>query len=125
MRITIDTIPHKQQRYPTVGDWRFDRDGNLEIRVSALGDRPMEGLIAIHELVEVLLCLHNGILQAEVDEFDIKFEADRKRGNDDEPGDCPDAPYKHQHCFATGIERILASALGISWAEYEAKLNAL
>jgi hypothetical protein len=25
MRILIDTIPHEDQRYPTVGDWQFTK----------------------------------------------------------------------------------------------------
>jgi len=125
MKITIETIPHTQQRYPTVGDWFTDTDGTLVIRVSDLGDSRMEALVAIHELVEVLLCQHKAIPQAEVDAFDIKFEATRMPGNTDEPGDDPQAPYKRQHCLATGIERTMASALDVDWSEYEGKLEAL
>jgi hypothetical protein len=125
MKITIETIPHEQQRYPTIGDWVFDGKGDLTIRVSALGDWRYEALIAVHELVEVLLCKHQGVSQEAVDQFDLEFE--RKRTEDDtaEPGDALEAPYRKQHCFATGVERLLASELGVGWKEYEERINTL
>jgi hypothetical protein len=125
MRILIETIPHKQQRYPTVGDWFFDDKGDLTIQVSALGDWREEALVAVHELVEVLLCKHQGVGQQEVDTFDLQYEAKRIEGDESEPGDSPDAPYKKQHCLATGVERVLAAEFGIDWGQYEDRLNSL
>src|SRR6516165_10297182 len=97
MKITIEVIPHKAQRYPTVGDWWFDKNGDLEIRVSALSDWRLESLIAVHELWEVLLCKHTGITEASVTEFDVEFEKRRAPGDDSEPGDSPKAPYRSEH----------------------------
>ena len=37
MNITIKTIAHDKQRYDTVGDWWFDDEGDLQIRVSRVG----------------------------------------------------------------------------------------
>lgn len=128
MNITIKTIPHPEQRYPTVGDWWFDAEGNLEIRVSRLGDWRFESLVAFHELAEVLICKACGIPQAAVDEFDQRFEADRaagKRGPDEEPGDHPDAPYHAAHALAEGLERALAFALFVKWSEYDALVGSL
>ena len=125
MKITIETISHEQQRYSTCGDWFFDEAGNLTIRVSQLSDWRLEALIAVHELVEVLLCKHEGITQESVDRFDKQFEATRPEDNFDEPGDDPDAPYVKQHCTATGIERLLAAQLGVEWKTYEAELERL
>jgi hypothetical protein len=138
MKITIETIAHKDQRYPTVGDWTFDNLGNLNIRVSALSDWRREALIAIHELVEVILCKQAGVSQEVVDRFDMEFESRQKvtdlpSGNvkfilnptEGEPGDDPQAPYVRQHCVATGIERLLAAELGVNWKEYEQELDAL
>lgn len=34
MKITIETIPHNQQRYPTCGDWQFLNSDELAVRVS-------------------------------------------------------------------------------------------
>ena len=125
MNVKIEIIPHETQRYPTVGDWLLEPNGDLTIRVSKLSDWRLEMLIAIHELAEVLICKHDGVSQEVVDAFDQQFEAKRESDNEDEPGDEPNAPYVKQHCIATGIERVMAANLGVSWKEYEDELNAL
>jgi hypothetical protein len=122
MKVIIETIPHQEHRYTTVGDWYYDPDGTLRIKVSQLSDWRYEALIAIHELVEVMLCDHAGVTETVVDKFDKEFEANREPDNEDEPGDEPDAPYVHQHCVATGIERILAAEMGVNWKPYEDEL---
>ena len=125
MRITIETIRHEDQRYATTGDWLWPNEHNLLIRVSEMGDWRAEAAVAVHELVEALLCKGADIKQEELDTFDMAFEAAREPGNDDEPGDNPGAPYHRQHCFATAVERMLIAALGVSWAEYVAAVEAL
>lgn len=125
LKVIIETIPHDKQRYPTVGDWKWDEDGTLHILISELSDWRRVALIAVHELVEVLLCKHAGITQEQVDKFDMDFETNREAGNEDEPGDDPDAPYVAEHCFATGVERLLCAGLGVDWKEYEEELSAL
>lgn len=124
MKIIIETIPHKDQRYETVGDW-FWEDGDLRIRVSELGNWKYEACVAVHELVEVLLCKSDGVQQQDVDAFDMQYEKDRQEGDESEPGDDNLAPYRKQHCVATGVERVLAAELGLSWKEYDAAINAL
>jgi hypothetical protein len=126
--ITIKTIPHKQHRYETVGDWWWTKDGDLEIRVSQMSDWRYEACVAVHELVEVLLCKHADVSQESVDEFDIEFEKQRKRSltlSTAEPGDSRFAPYRTQHCIATGAERVLAAVLGVNWSDYETEINSL
>lgn len=125
MKIIIETIPHETQRYTTVGDWFYDENGTLHIKVSSLSDWRREVLVAIHELVEVVLCKHHGVSTELVDEFDIQFEKARVEGDESEPGDDPKAPYVNKHCFATGVERLLAQVLDVKWKEYEAELIAL
>ena len=125
MTISIKTIPHRHQRYETIGDWFTDRNGNLQIRVSAMSDWRYEFLVALHELVEWALCRQDGVSQHQVDVFDRRFEKERLPGNYDEPGDAPKAPYQTQHCIATGVERIAAACLGVCWSKYEAELNSL
>lgn len=122
MKIIIETIPHDQQRYPTVGDWQWLDSDTLSIKVSKLTDWRREALVTVHELVEVLMCKHDGVTEKSVDEFDKDFEAHRHPDNNDEPGDSPDAPYVKQHCVATGVERILAAHLDVSWKLYEDEL---
>ena len=118
LNIEIKTIPHREQRYDTCGDWRIDGD-NLTILVSDLGDWRLEYLVADHELREALLCRHRGISQKTVDDFDTACQCEG------EPGDDPQAPYKREHFFATSIERLTAAELDVDWAEYEGKLNVL
>lgn len=125
MNVNIKIIPHDQQRYPTVGDWWLDQNGDLQIRVSKLSDPRREHLIAFHEYAEFLMCQEAGITAKMVDDFDTKYEADRHPDNEDEPGDDPSAPYVKQHCIATGFERMLAGELGVCWKEYEEELSAL
>lgn len=103
MKIVIETIPHSEQRYPTVGDWYFTQqnpDGVesplsdapivpihellaspkyvLHIKVSNLTDWRREFLIVVHELCEVGLCVNEGVSQATVDAFDMGFEKERE-----------------------------------------------
>ena len=128
MNVKIEIIPHNKQRYPTCGDWFYDKKGNLTIRVSKLSDWRREMLIAVHELNEVLICKHKKISQKSVDRFDMQFEKDRskgKHGEDDEPGDHNKAPYRKQHFFATNVEALLSAELGVDWASYEGELSKL
>jgi hypothetical protein len=128
--IRIVTIRHKDQRYPTVGDWTFNRVSQgrkqLTIYVSDMQDMYKESLVAIHELVEVLLCSFRGITEEQVDNFDLEYEA--KRTKDDltsEPGDSILAPYHKEHFFATNIERLICAEMGIDWMEYEKTVYSL
>jgi hypothetical protein len=127
MRILIDTIPHRDQRYPTAGDWQFERglhkdEDQLVIHISDLGHYNMNFLLGVHELVEAVLCKHRDVSEAEVDRFDQDPEREREGI---EPGDNMAAPYFAEHQFASGIERLLAAELGVNWVEYERRVDAL
>lgn len=122
--IRIKFIPHSRQVYPTVGDWRYKK-GVLCIYVSLMSDWRYEVLVAIHELIEVLLCKDRGVTVSEVDAFDKAFEKERKPGNEDEPGDHPSAPYKNEHFFATSIERLMAAELKVDWSKYDKEIMSL
>lgn len=122
MKILLETIKHSEQRYKTVGDWFQREDGTVVIRSSKLSDPRLEFLILIHELVEWFLCLDAGISQQVVDEFDKEHEDEQ---DEVELGDLSDAPYRTQHCFATGIERLLAAELDVDWDSYEEELIGL
>ena len=125
MNVKIVTIPHEEQRYPTVGDWVVNGD-NLYISVSKMSDPRYELLVAVHELVEVLLCKERGIPQELVDKFDMEYEASRSEWDaTSEPGDAAGAPYKKEHFFATTVERLLAAELGVDWEKYGAEVQAL
>jgi len=125
VNVKIVTIPHEEQRYPTVGDWVVNGD-NLYISVSKMSDPRYELLVAVHELVEALLCKERGIPQELVDKFDMEYEASRSEWDTtSEPGDAAGAPYKKEHFFATTVERLLAAELGVDWEKYGAEVQAL
>jgi hypothetical protein len=113
MHITIRTIPHTEQRHNTIGDWIYIDDNHLDIRVSDLGNRECEILVAFHELVEAVLCKDRGISGEAVDAHD------RAYAGDGEPGAAADSPYRAEHLMATSFEMQLAALLGVQWSEYE------
>jgi hypothetical protein len=120
VNINFKTIPHDKHRYETCGDYWYDTGTDtLELRVSEMKDPRMEVLVAVHEIVEAELCRQDGVDYSAIDRFDKRFEANRKRGNEDEPGDDTRAPYYSQHHKATAIERTLCEFFGIKWADYE------
>ncbi len=126
--IIIKTIPHDQQRYESVGDWRYMDDGGLLITVSETNAK-YEFLVAVHELIEAMLCNFKGIKEEDVTDFDLNFESMREDYpvivGDKEPGDEDAAPYTHEHKMASQVENWLARSFGVDWAEYEKTLNGL
>lgn len=117
---SISQVPHRKQRYETVGDWIPGRPA--QIRVSRMKDQRYVFLVALHEMVEYELCKMHGITDREVVAFDVNFEAERRmnlHSVDAEPGDHPKAPYRSEHEFATLIEMMVAQKLGVSWSDYE------
>ena len=125
MKITIEFIDHSAQRYETCGDYWADKKGNWHIKVSKMGSPVCQKLVAVHELVEFILTDWKGITEQSIMDFDEKFEAKRKKGNNDEPGFDKNAPYKNEHAIATAVELIMCAHMGISWKEYEEKINSL
>lgn len=104
--ITIDFIPEDQMRYHTLGDWLFDGFGNLHIKVVDTKDIKVDLPIAIHELIEAVLCKINRISQFDVDMWDLSYdEIDVLNMNKpDEPGEHPEAPYFKEHRIACNVE---------------------
>jgi len=125
LHVVINTIPHKDQHYETVGDY-WQRGGVVTINVSELGDWKKELLIAIHELVEYGLIKDRNIPIEKIDAFDIEYENNRQEGDTtSEPGDDENAPYYKEHQFATQVELMMAKELKIDWADYEEAANSL
>ncbi len=122
--IYVEVIPHKCQRYPTVGDWQH-LPGGLHVSVSDTGDRTSNFLVAIHEIVEAFLCDVNGVSEQDVDEFDMLFEKNREDGCLNEPGDSPKAPYHVQHKVADLVERMVALQAGVNWEKHCERIEAL
>jgi Mn-dependent DtxR family transcriptional regulator len=105
MMIKIKTIEHARQRHDTCGNWVINGE-QIIIYVSEMGDWKYEMLVALHELVEVLLCKDRGISQKAVDD-DIK------------------APYREQHRQAEFIEKQMAQFLNIDWEKYSKTVDEL
>lgn len=119
MNIHILFIPKEQQRYATQGDWLFDENGDLIIRVSNNDQElPTDNhrfLVARHEMDEAWLCYKRGITQKQVDDFDIPFERDFDGIHyEGELGDHPNSPYAREHRYAMISEHAMAHELGMT-----------
>ena len=126
VEFVISQVPHRKQRYETVGDWIPGRPA--EIRVSRMKDHRYAFLVALHEMIEYELCRMNGITDGEVVAFDVNFEAERRMDMhpiEAEPGNDPRSPYRDEHRFATMIEMMVAQKLGVKWSAYGKALHAL
>lgn len=104
--IRIEFVPPEKLRYDSLGDWFF-KDDELIIQVASMGTEEEQFLVALHELVEVRLCMLRGITQEQVDEFDFAYKGD------EEPGDQADAPYRAEHRQAMIIEILMANFMGL------------
>lgn len=120
-KIVFDVIPHKKQRYPSVGDY-YKKNGELHVRVSKMNSKH-EFLVFIHELIEWFLINEKGISIKSIDDFDILYE--ETKTDNSEPGNDPNAPYYDEHQFATLIEKLLADKLGVNWLKYDENVNSL
>ena len=109
--IKVDSIPHELQEYDTMGNW-VTKGKQWVIEVDELGDWRHEFLVAIHEQIEMALCLARGISEASVSAYD-KAHLDYPQ-----PGEEKDAPYRKEHLFAEAIERLVGNELGVAWGDY-------
>lgn len=119
MNISVKTIPHSEQIYETTGNWLWDSEGNLEIYISKVGDWRSEMAVAVHEIIEALICNDRGISEESVSSFDIS------NPELEDPGLSSDAPYHAEHMFATSVEMLLVAELGVDWNVHNEKLESL
>ena len=85
-----------------------------------MSDWRREALLGIHEAVEAIMCKFNRVPQTAVDKFDQDYYL--AHADDCDAGDDPEAPYEHEHCLATAIERILCAELRVNWEDYDREL---
>ena len=119
MDFEIKTIPHNEQRYETVGDWKRDKNGVMQIRVSDMGNPDYEFLVALHELIESYYCIKNGITEDVVDKWDFNHP------DSNDPGMLLHCPYQPYHFKATLFEERACLELGCDWSEYDKSINKL
>ena len=127
-KVVIETIKHEDQRYSTLGDWTFDEEGTLQIKVSDIGNWKAQIALAMHELYEAILCTARSITPEMVDDFDNLFEEEIKQGlhgDDGEPGEDPRAPYYNEHYAAEAMDTQLRHELGVTRKEWNDDFFAL
>jgi hypothetical protein len=115
--ILMQVIPHKNQRYRTVGDWTEPGPGQRMVSVSDVGNDDSNFLIGVHEEIEHHWCAMNGVTQADVDRWDWAFKGEG------EPGDDPACPYYLGHQIAMKHERELGADFGLDWEAHEAAIE--
>lgn len=116
--IRIDTIPHSNQRYNTVGDWYYDETLRVpRIFVSQMSDWKYEFLVGLHEMVEWVLCSTSNITPKQVDEWDMSH------AESDDPGSIIECPYFYQHKTAVLVEKIVCHIMNIDWNVYEDEIE--
>ena len=126
MDITVKVIPNEQIKERagfTGADWWYDEEGNLQIRIAQMSTREREMALAVHEIVECILCKFHGVKVEDVDKFDEVAEAN---GHNIDAGDLAGCPYGREHTAATACERIVAMELNVGgWASYDRELGTL
>lgn len=128
-KIVIKFIPHKNHRYPTVGDYWIDKHGNWQIRVSQMSDVDSQVGVAIHELFEMGSVISKAVHTKKspiaeikkIDAFDIMYEKEREAGKhspDSEPGHDRRSPYLSHHRHAEVVEKEYIRHVGLTWNEH-------
>jgi len=106
----MNCVPHRMQRYDTVGDW-YDASGVLHFTISKMdADKEIETLL--HEIFEWYLCQKAGITAAMVDRWDFEHE------DLIDPGYPPECPYSKQHRAALKISMLAVKLMGLNWKDY-------
>jgi hypothetical protein len=117
--INVEIVPHDCQRYDTAGDWEWESDGSLTINVSRLAERRHMFLLAVHEIIEAIICKMHGISSEEVTKWDLEHI------DDPDPGSIIGCPYRLEHHTALLVEAIMAGELAVDWDDYEIALRGL
>src|SRR5712692_5900044 len=116
-KIKIEFIPHKTHKFSTVGYWFIEGD-LLTIQISNEICWQYKAAVLAHELIEVLLCILNGITTVECDNFDALFEKKYELGlvpKSVEPGFDRHCPYRKGHIWGCRLERFVIFLLKESW----------
>jgi hypothetical protein len=123
MNIIAKVIPESEQRKEVNGaDWYFDESGDMQVRVSPMSDWRYEVALMLHEIFEAALCKDKGIPEPKVAEFDMAYDIAHPNQPDLNAGDEPDAPYVHEHNYATVVDRLFIGACGLYWKKYDDEL---
>ena len=106
-------IPHDCQRYNTEGDYGID-GSTIWVTLSKMKNPYSPWLVFVHELVEIILCMKDGVDFKDIDKFDMV--GDGRHSTD--PGLMTQAPYHKQHLNAVKIEKKVCKMLGLDWKKH-------
>lgn len=121
--MVIITVPASKQRpFCNPGDYFWNKNGQLIIKVTEMNNWKYSQLVALHELVETQLIIDHGINRNLVDSFDFNWKYVEGSGIE-EPGDDPKCPYHKEHLTALQIEHIFANSLGVNWDNYNKQIE--
>jgi hypothetical protein len=124
IKTVIKSINLEDQRYETLGDY-YIKDGIRTFAITKTGNDLYDDLIFIHEFVEEVLTRNKGITEEQILAFDLQFEEKIKNGEvgeDEEPGEQIDSPYRQEHVIAELIERLIINHLNIDFNTYNNNL---
>jgi hypothetical protein len=92
------------------GDW-YTRNEIDYVDVAEAKDWRSELAVLVHELIEMEMCHHAGISEADVDFWDKICSAS-------DPGSNRYSPYHKEHMACKEIEKLVCKKLGISWKKH-------
>jgi hypothetical protein len=113
MKLETNVKHPSELRYKTLGDYFFDKGGQLIFDIANTGNDVYNKIILIHEFVEFMLVTANGTSIETIDRFDFSHP------DSPEPGLESDCPYRREHLVCETIERLLAVHFGLDWKTYE------
>jgi hypothetical protein len=122
----IEIVPLNKQRYETLGDYFYDKQGVRHFKITDTGNEFYNDLILVHELIEEILTRAKGISEKTILRHDLEFEKllkDGKVGPDEEPGEHKNSPYRQEHLLAEIVEKLMLNHLNReTFKEYNSKL---
>jgi hypothetical protein len=95
------------------GDYWIDEKGVLQIRAVEMPDLMYSHYILLHEYLEAVRCIRDGISLESIERFDALHS------DHDDPGTLPDAPYRAQHMASMMLEMVACLQDGYTWDEYD------
>lgn len=94
------------------GDYWVDERGILQIRAVKMHQPMFSYYILLHEFMEAVRCLKEGISLESIEKWDIEHP------DHDDPGILHDAPYHKQHIESIFLEQLACLQDGLDWKEY-------
>ena len=111
-KIVIEVIPYKKMYMEYFGDFYWEKDGTLQIRVAQYPNEIQDVGTIVHEFLEAWKLKVKGVSVKDVEMFDKEHE------DHDDPGCLKDAPYHKEHMESLYIEKIICKQMGFDWNTY-------